>query len=1197
MRKTIVTFLVGLISLTLQAQVPTNGLVAYYPFNGNANDESGNGNDGIVNGATLTQDRNNKENSAYFFDGKNDYILVKNSNSLSGLKEITMSIWFQIHQWQPDNGKNWSALMGKMDLDGHYYEWRIQPTQNKIYACSFSGNGSSINSYIENSKWTSLIVVIKDNEFSYYINGQLIGKDEGGSQGSVFSQNIPLLIGVDPPGVTEYTNGVIDDIRIYNRALEESEVVSLYREGKEIDDFPPAVKVENSYLANISPSEVASNANVFYYYTLKDTEGHPIEGLCAVVAVNGTEIVGEPSDKMGVSVVTVPVYGKKITDTTDDIIAIGSSGEIKVSHITDPTHSHKIPLTSDTQLTAQRLFVRSAWMPSDLNLKIRGGVGAEAGIGWAKIKGSVDLSMGLKLKFLENKIDKIKYKGGVEGKVGANLNTGKVVSSAKMGVTLSGVAGASAEFEMKNRFEAYILLIRELMLKNGDNNGSDEKKILAVQLLDKLCESRGIVLDKKALFVKSATGYYYGASGELETEIFKKGKETKFRVGGKEKNLHFKFSGLSLQGKAGFVYSTTRETDYATGVISNVTGTEIDLSGKIGVGFDINTRWMHVNKWKNLTYPLKLNNIGSKFIFKKASGNVSRGLKFGISVSRDHVDNRCNQLESTFEDKLSIDAGVSGALGDWLHTVKDKAGIGAEITGYRKNVCTLQSSGRLASFLSETPSVSQGLFPMQSNRWDVSKQYDVLTGKIGLPTGLHDIANPPASYSDMGIDRDLTYEEENNYGIEFYAKYPVYSVKIASIFVEGGLSFDATFPRLKQYYERKSGKMFTSFLYPPVEGDDSGNVLKNAIETLANEVKASFRNNNKEVQDALNYVNNNQSLVGTGANNMTFTNQHLIRKFSRTLTNYQKIKANTTKRRSIIKFEIPAIALNKGDSVSFGYFYTGGDLVCGTYSKDTITAVSDVFNLMMFDTERVQSNEFSKGEMEVTTWAAKEDLQLIGFEENTPVHLYYKAIDDLEWTDLGLAIDGVAVKMNKLGYYFLGTSIKSDKEPPIISANIDMENKQIIIDIDENLALSSDKVVAYYNGIQRKVVLLENNRYLLNLTDEDMRKNGVLIVNATDVAGNLGVLEKEFKIVSSVDLESIDTIDGFSLSPNPATSKVVVKAVEHLIGEQIEVVDMKGKIVETEQVNGRYTNLDISQYAKGAYFVRIGKIVRKLIVN
>ena len=76
----------------VRAQIPTDGLVAYFPFNGNANDASANGNDGTVYGATLTNDRYSVTNSAYFFDGISSYILVSNSPSLS-LTNITISLW------------------------------------------------------------------------------------------------------------------------------------------------------------------------------------------------------------------------------------------------------------------------------------------------------------------------------------------------------------------------------------------------------------------------------------------------------------------------------------------------------------------------------------------------------------------------------------------------------------------------------------------------------------------------------------------------------------------------------------------------------------------------------------------------------------------------------------------------------------------------------------------------------------------------------------------------------------------------------------------------------------------------------------------------------------------------------------------------------------------------------------------------
>ena len=75
--KKIVLITVAMVALygNLYAQVNLDsGLVAYYPFNGNANDESGNGNNGTIHGAVLTSDRFGNEKFSFSFDGVNDYI-------------------------------------------------------------------------------------------------------------------------------------------------------------------------------------------------------------------------------------------------------------------------------------------------------------------------------------------------------------------------------------------------------------------------------------------------------------------------------------------------------------------------------------------------------------------------------------------------------------------------------------------------------------------------------------------------------------------------------------------------------------------------------------------------------------------------------------------------------------------------------------------------------------------------------------------------------------------------------------------------------------------------------------------------------------------------------------------------------------------------------------------------------------------
>ena len=77
-----------------------DGLVAYYPFYGDATDKSGNGHDGKVIGATLTKDRNGYPNSAYLFNGKNSMIELAKSSELNNLvkNNYSIAIWVKIHQ-------------------------------------------------------------------------------------------------------------------------------------------------------------------------------------------------------------------------------------------------------------------------------------------------------------------------------------------------------------------------------------------------------------------------------------------------------------------------------------------------------------------------------------------------------------------------------------------------------------------------------------------------------------------------------------------------------------------------------------------------------------------------------------------------------------------------------------------------------------------------------------------------------------------------------------------------------------------------------------------------------------------------------------------------------------------------------------------------------------------------------------------
>ena len=214
--------------------VPTNGLVGYWPFSGNANDASGNGNNGTVNGATLIADRNGIVNSAYSFDGLSNYIQVPHSSSISITGDITMSAWVKTNG---SNGQNYQTIISKRQT---YWTWEYAmwlsyhnstPHNTKLLAARSLGTGNgeygwSTTPYIQNN-WENWVVTISNNQMKIYKNGVL-------DQTQVFSlvpvnQTCPLLFGKNTlSDSSEQFYGNIDDIGIWNRALTPQEVTALY---------------------------------------------------------------------------------------------------------------------------------------------------------------------------------------------------------------------------------------------------------------------------------------------------------------------------------------------------------------------------------------------------------------------------------------------------------------------------------------------------------------------------------------------------------------------------------------------------------------------------------------------------------------------------------------------------------------------------------------------------------------------------------------------------------------------------------------------------------------------------------------------------------------------------------------------------------------------------------------------------------
>lgn len=235
-------------SINAFAQVPsyidTNGLVGYWPFNGNANDESGTGNNGTVNGATLTTDRFGNSNAAYSFNGISNSIDVQHSASLSifgSQSPSTISVWFYGYTNQVEELINKGYHSINVPSYGNKYLAITNDTlsyQYTLYNFSTLNSVRGPNGYFNSQQWYHLVFV-RDATSKVYVNGinlSTAANNAGWSTNyNLVLNNTDMSFGCrnnkddnNVPFRNLFYNGKIDDIGIWNRALTSQEITDLY---------------------------------------------------------------------------------------------------------------------------------------------------------------------------------------------------------------------------------------------------------------------------------------------------------------------------------------------------------------------------------------------------------------------------------------------------------------------------------------------------------------------------------------------------------------------------------------------------------------------------------------------------------------------------------------------------------------------------------------------------------------------------------------------------------------------------------------------------------------------------------------------------------------------------------------------------------------------------------------------------------
>lgn len=205
----------------------TDGLVAWYPLDGNARDYTMNRNDGTVNGASVAEGLGQ---SCYSFDGVNDYIGIAYASEIKPTAEITISTWV----YALSNPSSYCEVVGSaqgggwsLEIGDSTFRFGIRPSNHTTYRYAIA--------FREAGKWYHYVGVFDGRYMRMFLDGALaVEYDTGGDNTITYAVNNGICLGSGAgPSTTGtpdgyYSNVKIQNVRIYNRALDPKEIKILY---------------------------------------------------------------------------------------------------------------------------------------------------------------------------------------------------------------------------------------------------------------------------------------------------------------------------------------------------------------------------------------------------------------------------------------------------------------------------------------------------------------------------------------------------------------------------------------------------------------------------------------------------------------------------------------------------------------------------------------------------------------------------------------------------------------------------------------------------------------------------------------------------------------------------------------------------------------------------------------------------------
>ncbi|MBF61578.1 MAG: hypothetical protein CMP05_06220 [Xanthomarina sp.] len=345
-----------LVSSTVFSQDLTDNLLLYYSFDGDTNDSSINGNDGINFGATFANDRFGNPNSAIYFDGVNDYVNFPNISELKPDLPISFSFWIKYESYNSDDRDVFNTSFEEDRNTGVYFNSQMS-TGN--YAINY-GDGSYsyvtstrrsfvTNEAIDTNNWHQIIIIINSaNNMKIYVDCMDNGGVYSGSGGALQYSASSGCIGRhdrDLGAPANYFKGAIDDFRYWNRELTVDNIAELLGVNYNVSNMTTSTSCgSNDGTITISGLTSGNNYTITYIHnsvtetlsiTADASGNYIITGLESGIydSILVTENVTGCQDDLGQVVIDEPDLALSVAST--DLTSCGSDdGTITISELT-----------------------------------------------------------------------------------------------------------------------------------------------------------------------------------------------------------------------------------------------------------------------------------------------------------------------------------------------------------------------------------------------------------------------------------------------------------------------------------------------------------------------------------------------------------------------------------------------------------------------------------------------------------------------------------------------------------------------------------------------------------------------------------------------------------------------------------------------------------------------------------------------